>query len=219
MKDKVLKLCRRLKKSSLSELTQMLEVDENEIKLALWKLEQEELIVENNGIVTLNDKKKTDQLYNRNLRLMFNYKTPEVIDLIIKGFCLNIPPQKICYMVDTSTSCLCNYYAVFRKMIYDRQYKELLSFYTSNPQQGRYRKFFDKYLYFYVYKNKVFVSEKFLSYYDEKNFRSDEIREFKRLYCYLVRVISHKNNESHLYHILAEYIWRNEKSLIIYIMT
>ena len=145
MKDKVLKLCRRLKKSSLSELTQMLEVDENEIKLALWKLEQEELIVENNGIVTLNDKKKTDQLYNRNLRLMFNYKTPEVIDLIIKGFCLNIPPQKICYMVDTSTSCLCNYYAVFRKMIYDRQYKELLSFYTSNPQQGRYRKFFDKY--------------------------------------------------------------------------
>ena len=47
MKDKVLKLCRRLKKSSLSELTQMLEVDENEIKLALWKLEQEELIVEN----------------------------------------------------------------------------------------------------------------------------------------------------------------------------
>ena len=92
MKDKVLKLCRRLKKSSLSELTQMLEVDENEIKLVLWKLEQEELIVENNGIVTLNDKKKTDQLYNRNLRLMFNYKTPEVIDLIIKGFCLNIPP-------------------------------------------------------------------------------------------------------------------------------
>lgn len=212
MKDKVLKLCRRLKKSSLSELTQMLEVDENEIKLALWKLEQEELIVENNGIVTLNDKKKTDQLYNRNLRLMFNYKTPEVIDLIIKGFCLNIPPQKICYMVDTSTSCLCNYYAVFRKMIYDRQYKKLLSFYTSNPQQGRYRKFFDKYSYFYVYKNKVFVSEKFLSYYDEKNFRSDEIREFKRLYCYLARVISHKNNESHLYHILAEYIWRNEKS-------
>ena len=42
MKDKVLKLCRRLKKSSLSELTQMLEVDENEIKLALWKLEQED---------------------------------------------------------------------------------------------------------------------------------------------------------------------------------
>ena len=80
-------------------------------------------------------------------------------------------------MVDTSTSCLCNYYAVFRKMIYDRQYKELLSFYTSNPQQGKYRRFFDKYSYFYVYKYKVFVREKFLSYYDEKNFRSDEIRE------------------------------------------
>ena len=88
-----------------------------------------------------------------------------------------MPLQKICYMVDTSTSCLCNYYAVFRKMIYDRQYKELLSFYTSNPQQGKYRRFFDKYSYFYVYKYKVFVREKFLSYYDEKNFRSDEIRE------------------------------------------
>ena len=212
MKDKVLKLCRRLKKSSLSELTQMLEVDENEIKLALWKLEQEELIVENNGIVTLNDKKKTDQLYNRNLRLMFNYKTPEVIDLIIKGFCLNIPPQKICYMVDTSTSCLCNYYAVFRKMIYERQFRELLSSYRITPQMGKYRKFFEKYAYFYVYKNKVSVSEKLFNLSYETNFKIDEMREFKRMYCYLARSVSHHNNEVHIFHILAEYIWRNEKS-------
>ena len=119
-KDKVLKLCRRLKKSSLNELTELLEVEDDEIKPILWELEQEELIVEVDGIISMNNKRKQDQLANRNLKLMFTYQSPETIDLIIKGFCLNIPPQKICYMVNVGKTCLCNYYAVFRKMIYEK---------------------------------------------------------------------------------------------------
>ena len=99
MKDKVLKLCRRLKKSSLNELSELLEIEDDEIKPILWELEQEELIVEVDGIISMNDKRKKDQLANRNLKLMFNYQTPETIDLIIKGFCLNIPPQKIFILI------------------------------------------------------------------------------------------------------------------------
>ena len=114
-----------------------MEIEDDEIKPILWKLEQEELIVDVDGIISMNNKTKKDQLTNRNLKLMFNYQTPETNDLIIKYFCLNISPQKICYMVNVGKTCLCNYYSVFRKMIYDRQYKELLSFYTLNPQQGR----------------------------------------------------------------------------------
>lgn len=212
MKDKVLKLCRRLKKSSLNELSELLEIEDDEIKPILWELEQEELIVEVDGIISMNDKRKKDQLANRNLKLMFNYQTPETIDLIIKGFCLNIPPQKICYMVNVGKTCLCNYYAVFRKMIYERQFKELLSSYRITPQMGKYRKFFEKYAYFYVYKNKVFVSEKLFNLSYETNFKMDEMREFKRMYCYLARSVSHHNNEVHIFHILAEYIWRNNKS-------
>ena len=83
MKDKVLKLCRRLKKSSLNELTELLEVEDDEIKPILWELEQEELIVEVDGVISLNNKRKNDQLANRNLKLMFTYQSPETIDLIM----------------------------------------------------------------------------------------------------------------------------------------
>lgn len=212
MKDKVLKLCRRLKKSSLNELSMLLEIEEDEIKPILWELEQKELILEVDGIITITDNRKKDKLYNRNLKLMFTYQSPETIDLIIRGFCLNIPPQKFCNLVCVGKTCLCSYYAVFRKMIYERQYKELLHRYNITHQMGKYRKFFEKYAYFYVYENKVFVSHRLFDLSNETNFRFDEMRELKRMYCYLARATTHHNNEVHIYHILAEYIWRNKKS-------
>ena len=70
----------------------------------------------------------------------------------------------------------------------------------------------EKYAYFYVYNNKVFVSEKLLRANIEKEFKKDEIREFKRMYCYLARVESHNSNQNYMHHRLAEFIWRRERS-------
>lgn len=162
MKDKVLTLCRRLKKSTLNELSELLEIEDDEIKPILWELEQEELILEVDGIITITDNRKKDKLYNRNLKLMFTYQSPETIDLIIRGFCLNIPPQKICYMVNVGKTCLCNYYAVFRKMIYERQFKELLSSYRITPQMGKYRKFLKNMLIFTYIKIRYLLVKNFL---------------------------------------------------------
>lgn len=211
-KDQILRLCKRLKSCTLNDLTAILEVDENIVQTVLFYLEQESLIQINNEIITVLDGKPVNKVFTKSLHLMFQYQTPEDIDLLLRGFCINISPNKMCHLVKVGNSCICDYYCIFRKLIYDRQLKELLQKFFQKPQQGRFRKFFEKYAYFYVYNNQIYVTEKLLRASEEKNFTNEEIREFKRMYCYLARVESHNMNENYLYHRLAEFIWRREKT-------
>lgn len=212
-KDKVLALCRRLKKCTLDDLVSFLETDEDIIKTALLYLENENLIQKRDGVIFYLDKPKTKKghIENKKFDIMAEYRTAEELEIIIKGFCLEIPPQKLCELIGVNGNCICHYYGVFRKMIYDRQFKLLLKSFFEKPQQGRYRKFYEKYAYFYVYKNQVFVCDKLLRASIEKNFTKPQIREFKRMYSYLTRIESHNVNENYMYYRLAEYIWRHEQ--------
>lgn len=189
MKDKVLKLCRRLKKCTLNDLISYTEENEDIIKTALLYLDNEGLIQEKNGNIYYLDKKyKKDHVQAKNINIMMEYRTPEEVEIIIKGFCLEIPPQKLCELIGVNPNCICKYYGVFRKMIYDRQYKLLLKSFFDKPQIGRYRRFYEKYAFFYVYKDQVFVCDKLLRASIEKNFTKSQIREFKNMYCYLARI-------------------------------
>ena len=209
MKDKVLKLCRRLKKCTLNDLISYTEENEDIIKTALLYLDNEGLIQEKNGNIYYLDKKyKKDHVQAKNINIMMEYRTPEEVEIIIKGFCLEIPPQKLCELIGVNPNCICKYYGVFRKMIYDRQYKLLLKSFFEKPQIGRYRRFYEKYAFFYVYKDQVFVCDKLLRASIEKNFTKSQIREFKNMYCYLARIESHNSNENYMFYRLAEYIWR-----------
>ncbi len=213
MKDQVLKLCRRLKQCTLDDLFQFLEADEVEIETILLLLEQENLIEVKDKKISLTENKKTlNTIDNKNLELMFQFRADEEIEIIIKGFCSEILPTKLCYLVNVQTNCICKYYSVFRKLIYEHQLKELMHLFFEKPQIGRYRKFYEKYAYFYVYKNQVFVSDKLLRAKLEKNYTKEEVREFKRIYSYLSRIESHNINEKYMYYRLAEYIWRRNKS-------
>lgn len=144
---------------------------------------------------------------------MFQFRTDEEIDILIKGFCLGIPAGKICYFVNVKSQCVSDYYCLFRKKIYDNQLKVLENLHIQNPQKARLRTFFNKIVYFYTYDKQIFVSEKILPIKDnEKNYTKEEIREFKRVYCYLERIESRNINENYLYYHLADSIWRHEKS-------
>lgn len=213
MKEKVLTLCRRLKKCTLDDLISFLETDEDIIKTSLLYLENEGFIQEREELIiyTDNPPAKKGHIENKNLNLMTELRTPEEIDIITKGFCLEIPPQKLCEFIGVNTNCICKYYGVFRKMIYDKQFSLLLQLFFEKPQQGRYRKFYEKYAYFYVYKEQVFVSDKLLRASIEKNFTKSEIREFKNMYCYLSRIESRNINKNYMFYRLAEYIWRRNK--------
>lgn len=163
MKDKVLKLCRRLKSCTLSDLSAFIEIDEKIIETILLYLEQEGLIQNQNGLITIVEtKKKKSDVNNKNLHLMFQYRTDEEMDILLKGFCLEIPPQKLCKFLNIQYQCVCDYYCLFRKSIYNRQFKNLINLFMEKPQIGRYRTFYNKFAFFYIYNNQVFVSEKLL---------------------------------------------------------
>ena len=107
MKDKVLKLCRRLKSCTLSDLSAFIEIDEKIIETILLYLEQESLIQNQNGLITIAEtKKKKSDINNKNLHLMFQYRTDEEIDILLKGFCLEIPPQKLCKFLNIQYQCV-----------------------------------------------------------------------------------------------------------------
>ena len=212
MKEQIFRLCKRLKKCTLNDLVQLLEVEGAIIQTALLALEQENLIVINNDIIGILNTKPVKKIDRKQLHLMSQYINDENFELILKGFCLNIPPQKVCHLVGVCKNCICDYYAIFRKLIYERQFKILLEHFFKKPQEGRYRVFHKKHAFFYVYQNQTFVSEKLLRAKLESKFKKDELKEFKRMYCYLARIEKHYENEIHMYHRLAESIWRSNKT-------
>lgn len=212
--NKLLSLCKRLRNATLDELLSFMEIEEEVLESILFYLIDNGHLKESNGIYTYikpEDIEHSNKRKKKNLHLMFQYHSPEVIKLIIKSFCLSIPSQKACYLIDLSDSCILDFYNQFRKLIYERQQKMLLNKFFQKPQQGRYRLFFEKYAYFYVYDNQIFVTDKLLRYRDERIFNKSEIQEFKKVYSYLSRIISHNKNEINLYQNLAEYIWRRNK--------
>lgn len=212
MKDQILKLCKRLKKCTLNDILQLMEIQPEVLKLALMYLISEGDLQEKDGIYTVIEKTtKKGQIENKNLNLMFMFHSSETVDLIMRGFCALISTQKLSHLVGVDDNCIGDFYRIFRNLIYERQLNELLNFYFTNPQQGRFRKFFEKYAYFYSYNNKIYVSKKLLQANREKNFSDAEIQDFKKVYSYLSRIESHNMNEVCLHQRLAEGIWRRDK--------
>ena len=209
MKDKILKLCRRLKKTTIDELVSFTDDTKEVVELITIYLENEgHILIKDNSIIYIEKRFKKGEVDARNINIMFEYRTPQEIEIIIKGFCSEISIKQVSFLVNVCSNCIGNYYAVFRKKIYDRQFRNLYDYFTQKPQCGRYRNFFNKQAYFYVYNNNVFVSERLLRASTEKIFTKEEIREFKIMYSYLSRLESHNNNEVYMFHRLAEYIWR-----------
>ena len=94
MKEQIYRLCKRMKKCTLDNLVQMLETDKAIIETALLYLEQENKVQVRDGVIfadLVNQKKKIAE--TKRFNLMIQYETQENVELIIKGFCLKIPPN------------------------------------------------------------------------------------------------------------------------------
>lgn len=213
MKDRILKLCKRLKNCTLNDITQLMDIEPSVLEVILLFLINENKIQEKDGIYSVIEEFPAQNgIESKNLKLMFMYHSPETVDLIMRGFCAELPTIKVSYLTGVGDNCICDFYKIFRNLIYERQLNELVNHYCKNPQKFRFRKFFEKYAYFYNYKNKIFVTKKPLQAKRENNFTQEEEQEFKKIYCYLARIESHNQNEVYLYQRLAESIWRREKS-------
>lgn len=207
MKERILKLCRRLDKFTLDEISTIAEdVDESVLELLLLTLVQEGKLTLRNGLYFYNKK----QISKKPSMLSFYPK--QFIDITIRCFCLSIPAYKTAQIIGIAENSAIQLYNIFRELIYERQTGKLNLLYEKSPQICRNRMFFDTKFYFYIYENQVFVSEKLFQSTDEKKFTKAEVQEFKKVYSYLTRFTSHNSNKVALPLKLSEGIWRRERT-------
>ena len=206
MKDRILRLCRRLDKFTLDEISTIAEdINESVLELLLLTLVQEGKLTLRDGLYFYNKK----QISKKPSILSFYPK--QIIDTAIRCFCLSIPAYKVAKILDIGEDQSSKIYNIFRELIYERQTKKLNFLYGKSPQQCRNRMFFDTEFHFYIYDNQVFLSEHQLQSPDEKAFTKSEEREFKKVYSYLTRFTSHNSNKVDLPQKLVEGIWRRNK--------
>lgn len=85
MKDKILKLCKRLDRFGIDKIETISEIEQSELLSILEQLVEEKKLVLNNNIYSYLKKieKPKPQI--------FEHYSKESIDLIIRCFCSNIP--------------------------------------------------------------------------------------------------------------------------------
>ena len=135
MKEQIYRLCKRMKKCTLDNLVQMLETDKAIIETALLYLEQENKVQVRDGVIFANSRGfKTESIAKKSLFLMLQYSTQEKVELIMRCFCLSIPADTVSHLVDLGSQTVADYYTIFRKLIYERQFRQLLGYFKQSPQ-------------------------------------------------------------------------------------
>ena len=210
MKDKILKLSKRLKNFSLSEISVILEAEENVIKPILGELLMDGKLILNGTNYSYNKKIASKGAISE-LPLFFHFHSPEVIDLILKGFCEDIPVNKLANLLSTGRIPINKFYSYFRQIIYNKQKSELEQYFKEAPRIGRERSWFGTTVFLYIYINKLFVSDKVLKSTQCIAYKETERLEIKKQYLRSFRKVQN-NNYKHNFHLhIAEEIWKYNK--------
>lgn len=205
MKDKLLKLAKRLNKFSIEEIEPILNV--NNLQEILDELVEEKFLQFHNGIYfyTKKESKKSD------MPLFFQFHTKEEIDIIIKCFCAGITTDKGAFLLGISDATLQKFNMYFRKIIYEKQLQELKKYFTQNPKVPKVRIFYDIPIYFYLHDEKLFVMGKELKSKNLHEHSKQEKLKIKVLYSRLHRSINHSNMKKLMPYHVAEHIWKYRK--------
>lgn len=210
MKDKILKLSKRLKNFSLSEISVILEAEENVIKPILDEMLTDGKLILNGTNYSYNKKIASKGTISE-LPLFFHFHSPEIVDLIMKGFCEDIPVNKLANLLSTGRTPINKFYSYFRQIIYDKQKSELEQYFKNTPRIGRERNWFGTTVFLYVYNNRLFVSDKVLKSTQCIAYKESERLEIKKQYLRSFRKVQN-NNYKHNFHLhIAEEIWKYNK--------
>ncbi len=134
-----------------------------------------------------------------------------VTDTVIRCFCEDIKTIKASNIVNIGEDQVQKFYTIFRTLIYQRQKRQLDSYYSKQQQKARHRKFFNQEVYLYFYFNHIFISETLLKSENDRIFSSKEKSEFTTIYCYLSRNLTHNTNANNLNYKIAETLWRRKR--------
>lgn len=209
MKNKVLKLCKRLNKITVDEILPILMTTADEIRPIIDDFVEKGLLLSRNDGTYF----YKEQNVKTRLPLFFECRSSQEVELIKRCFCADLPCQQTGVILNLSDNVIGKFNIYFREFIYKHQFSKLLSNYNQTPQTPRIRNFFDIPLYFYYYENTTFVSsEKLATKQIECNITKTEDKEFRKTYCKVRRRIYHNEMVHYLSHHVAEAILRTYMS-------
>lgn len=207
MKERILRLCKRLNKFTLDEISTISELEPNKLLPIINELISENKLLQENGIYFYSKKQSISAKYS-----IFKYYPKVTIDLVLRCFCESISTTKASHILSVGEDQVQKFYTIFRTLIYERQEKRLRDFYVQEPQNARRRMFFDQEVYLYIYNKQVFVSDILLQSPEDRPLNPNDKTEFSKIYCYLTRNLTHNQNAHNLNCKIAEILWRRNKN-------
>lgn len=206
MKNKILKLAKRLETFSLEDVESIMGEG---IEDALQELVKDGKLNLVSGIYSY----KTER--NLPLPFCFKFHSQKKIEMITKCFCAGVKSKQASFLLDIGDATMQNFYKHFRQMIYERQLNALKTHFEQKPKIAKMRRFYDIPVYFYLYDKELFVVDKPLKTKRKKlPHTKEESLRIKVLYSRLRRSINHSKMKQNLAHHVAEHIWRYGKSNI-----
>lgn len=156
MKNKVLKLCKRLNKVTASEIAPILMLDEKEVSNILNELVSEDKLTVREDLIYFYKEVKR----KANLPLFFEYREKEEIELLIRCFSCEIPSIKASWLLRIKETVICRFYSYFRELIYNKQLEELKVLFNKNPKIPCERNFVGVSNFMYYYSGQTYISKK-----------------------------------------------------------
>lgn len=206
MKNKILKLAKRLETFSLEDVESIMGEGIENVLQELVKDGHLNLV---GGIYSY----KTER--NLPLPFCFKFHSQEKIEMITKCFCAGVKSKQVSFLLDIGDATMQNFYKHFRQMIYERQLNALKTHFEQKSKITKMRSFYDIPAYFYLYDGKLFVTDKPLKTKRKKlPHTKEESLRIKVLYSRLRRSINHPQMKQNLAQHVAEHIWRYGKSNI-----
>lgn len=212
MKERILKLCKRLDKFSLEDIVVIADdIQEQVLELLLLTLVHEKRLIQKNGIYFYNKNSfKNKSILNQSKFLQ--YHSIEDADYMIKGFCADLEVFKMIYILDFTKHSTTMFYNYFRSLIYETQKVELLKYFEQVPKLPQERVYMNTKVYLYLYDKKLFVSEKYLESKEAKKHTESERLEIKKIYLRSYRKVMNRSYTVKFHLHLTEELWKYGKS-------
>ena len=199
MKNKILKLAKRLETFRLEDVESIMGDGIEDVLQELVKDGQLNLVGEIYSY-------KAE--LNLPLPFCFKFHSQEKIEMITKCFCAGVKSKQASFLLDIGDATMQNFYKHFRQMIYERQLNALKTHFAQKPKIAKMRRFYDIPVYFYLYDEELFVADKQLKTKRKKlPHTNEESLRIKVLYSRLRRSINHSQMKQNLAHHVAEHIW------------
>lgn len=159
------------------------------------------------------DSKKEEPEVRRSLNRLpkvYNFVTTEQVEIIYKCFCFGLPASQTSKIINIGASTTETFNQYIRAKIYDKQYRELMEYFESDPQYPQARVFMkDVTIYLYCYNDNVYITRNPIktSQFIRRQ-TPEEIKEARRVYNVLYRRKFMPSMRKYLEYHLAVMIWR-----------